>query len=80
MEQEEAFETKEKIMVNRIRIRKYLRELLLNSKKIDKIIEMNTMQTLEEAAELAQKDYVSKKEKKEKKPESSEPSLIDTST
>jgi len=50
MEQEEAFETKEKIMVNRIRIRKYLRELLLNSKKIDKIIEMNTMQTLEEAA------------------------------
>jgi len=40
-------------MIHRIRIRKYLRELLVNSRKIDMIVAMNTVQTIEEAEELA---------------------------
>ena len=35
--------------MNRIRIRKYLRELLMNSRRIDEILAMNTVKSAEEA-------------------------------
>ena len=49
MERCEDFEKPEEVIMNRIRIRKYLRELLMNSKRIDEIIKINTIKTIEEA-------------------------------
>lgn len=54
MEFEDQFETKDQVMMNRIRIRKYLRELLLNSRRIEEIIAMNEIKTQEEADAEAQ--------------------------
>jgi hypothetical protein len=49
MERCEQFETEEEVLMNRIRIRKYLRELLMNSRRIDEILAMNTVKSAEEA-------------------------------
>lgn len=49
MERVDQFEPLEDVVVNRLRIRKYLRELLMNSKRIDEIIAINTTKTEEEA-------------------------------
>lgn len=48
------FEPVEDVIINRLRIRKYLRELLMNSRRIDEIIAINSVKTEEEAeAEIA---------------------------
>lgn len=49
MERCEQFETEDEVLMNRIRIRKYLRELLMNSRRIDEILAMNTVKSAEEA-------------------------------
>jgi len=38
MERHEAYETEEEVMMNRIYLRKYLRELMLNTKKVIELL------------------------------------------